>query len=160
MKTEWRDFLRLSRRRFELLNRSPRRPRSQPLFLRSRRRPLLLVFAFRTVPRLSQRWHEDRFIKIPAGSTVTRGGSYFLIRPYKEEERERYTRADGMHTAVFDWCRRTNESILILTGLSGTGKSSLLSAFVIPALREGKSPSTVVLVRSFDNPLDELRKNC
>src|SRR5215469_10575405 len=70
----------------------------------------------------------------------------------------RYTRADGMHAAVLDWCRKTNESILILTGLSGTGKSSLLTAFVIPALREGKPPSTVVPVRSFDNPLDELRK--
>jgi hypothetical protein len=120
--------------------------------------PPLLVFLFRTAPRLSQRWHEDRFIKIATGSTVTGGGSYFLIRPYGEEERTRYARADGMRTAVLDWCRKTDESILILTGLSGTGKSSLLNAFVIPALREGKPPSTVILVRSFDNPLDELRK--
>src|SRR5215469_3761714 len=96
--------------------------------------PPLLVFAFRTVPRLIERWREERFIKIAAGSTVTGAGSYFLIRPYGEEERTRYARTDGMHTSVLDWCRKTNESILILTGLSGTGKSSLLTAFVIPAL--------------------------
>ena len=120
--------------------------------------PPLLVFLFRTIPRLIQTRHEQTFIKIAINSKVTGPTSYFLIRPYGEEERKRYARADGMHTAVLDWCRNTDESILILTGLSGTGKSSLLTAFVIPLLREGKPLSTVLLVRSFDNPLDELRK--
>jgi hypothetical protein len=36
--------------------------------------PPLLVFVFRTVPRVIQRWHEERFIKIAASSTVTGAG--------------------------------------------------------------------------------------
>jgi hypothetical protein len=120
--------------------------------------PPLLVFLFHTIPRLVQTRHEQAFNKIAINSKVAGSTSYFLIRPYGEEERKRYARADGMHTAILDWCRNTDESILILTGLSGTGKSSLLTAFVIPLLREGKPPSTVFLVRSFDSPLDELRR--
>jgi hypothetical protein len=120
--------------------------------------PHLLVFVFRTVPRLIERWHEDRFIKVAAGPKVTGGGSYFLIRPYGEEERERYIHADAIHLTVPDWCRKTDESILILTGPSSTGKSSLLTAFVIPALREGKhlarlslSGVLIILSTSFGN---------
>jgi hypothetical protein len=62
-----------------------------------------------------------------------------------------------MHVTVLDWLQKTDERTLILTGLSGTGKSSLLNAFVIPALRESMPPCTVLLVRSFDNPLNDLR---
>ena len=62
-----------------------------------------------------------------------------------------------MHKTVLAWLQKTDERILILTGSSGTGKSSLLNAFVIPALRESKPLCTVLLVRSFDNPLDDVR---
>jgi predicted GTPase len=58
---------------------------------------------------------------------------------------------------VLRWLQKTDERILILTGSSGTGKSSLLNACVIPELRESKPPCTVVVVRSFDNPIDDIR---
>jgi Leucine-rich repeat (LRR) protein len=125
--------------------------------------PPLLVFVFKTVPRLQEWWHERSFIKsaqrdavkpIPSASAA----SYFLIGPYGEERRGKYARADDVHVKVLDWLQKTGERILILTGSSGTGKSSLLNAFVVPALRESKPPCAVLLVRSFDNPFDDLRR--
>jgi len=41
----------------------------------------------------------------------------------------------------------------VLTGSSGTGKSSLLQAFVIPEMREGTPPCTVLLLRSYEDRL-------
>jgi hypothetical protein len=124
--------------------------------------PPVVVFLCKTVPRLLE-WRHERVFVITAEKDATKAitsasaASYFLIGPYGEERRGKYMRADGMHVTVLDWLQKTDERTLILTGLSGTGKSSLLNAFVIPALRESKPPCTVLLVRSFDNPLDNLR---
>jgi hypothetical protein len=79
---------------------------------------------------------------------------YFLIGPYPEGRE--FRRADGMHDKVLGWVRQSRERVLILTGQSGTGKSSLLQAFVIPQLRA--AGGAVVLVRSFDDPLADLRR--
>jgi Leucine-rich repeat (LRR) protein len=123
--------------------------------------PPVAVFLWTTVPRLVE-WRRKRvFIVTAQKDAATPKGSegaepYFLIGPYGEEQRTRYTRADGMHVTVLRWLQKTDERILILTGSSGTGKSSLLNAFVIPEVRESSPPWTVVLVRSFDNPLDDL----
>ncbi len=120
--------------------------------------PPLLVFLFRTVPRLVERRHEQMFIKCAKGEKNASPASYFLIGPYGEDRRDRFTRADGMHVTVLEWLRKADEQILILTGLSGTGKTSLLNAFVIPTLRETKPLCAAILVRSFDNPIEELRR--
>ncbi len=124
--------------------------------------PPVIVFLWKTVPRFLEWRHQRVFVKsaerdavkpIPSASAA----SYFLIGPYGEERRAKYSRADDMHVTVLNWLQKTNERILILTGYSGTGKSSLLNAFVIPELLESEPPCTVLLVRSFDNPFDALR---
>jgi Leucine-rich repeat (LRR) protein len=125
--------------------------------------PPLLVFVCQTLPRLIKQRRERVFIKSAEKEAAKPQISasvapYFLIGPYGEERRGTYARADNMHRTVLDWLRKTDEQILILTGSSGTGKSSLLNAFVIPELRESKPAFTVLLVRSFDNPLDDLRR--
>ena len=124
--------------------------------------PLLLVFLFKTVPRLIEWRHQRVFIKSAerdAAKPMPRASaaSYFLIGPYGEERRSNFARADNVHVKVLDWLRRTDERIVILTGSSGTGKSSLLSAFVIPTLRESVPHCEVLLLRSFDNPFTDLR---
>lgn len=114
------------------------------------------------MPRLLEWRHKRAFVitaekdavkPVPSASAA----SYFLIGPYGEEHREKFAWADKMHVTVLDWLQKTDQQILILSGSSGTGKSSMLSAFVVPALRESKPACTVLLVRSFDNPFDELR---
>jgi Leucine-rich repeat (LRR) protein len=125
--------------------------------------PPLLVFVCQTLPRQIKRRRERVFIKRAEKEAANlqisaSAAPYFLIGPYGEERRDTYARADNMHKTVLDWLRKTDEQILILTGSSGTGKSSLLNAFVIPELRESKPGCTVLLVRSFDNPLDDLRR--
>jgi hypothetical protein len=88
--------------------------------------PPLLVFLWKTVPRLIEWRHERVFVesgqkdaaKSQNGSASA--ASYFLIRPYDEEDRGKYARADRMHVIVLDWLKKTDERILILTGSSGT----------------------------------------
>jgi hypothetical protein len=107
--------------------------------------PPVIVFPWKTVPRLIEWRHKRSFIKgsqkdATTSTSFVSAASYFLIGPYGEERCGKYARADGMHITVLDWL---HERILILTGSSGTGKSSLLNAFVIPALRESKPQATV-----------------
>jgi hypothetical protein len=126
--------------------------------------PPLLVFLFKTVPRLWRARRERILVRrsqqadaAPRPATEPLGG-YFLIGPYPEERRQLFRRTDGMHETVLRWVRQSRERVLVLTGSSGTGKSSLLQAFVIPELREGTPPCSVLLLRSFEDPLAELRR--
>jgi hypothetical protein len=63
---------------------------------------------------------------------------YFRIGPYLStaEDQKRFNRADRAHEYVCDWIDRSTSMPLYLTGDSGSGKSSLLNASVLPALRE------------------------
>jgi hypothetical protein len=74
---------------------------------------------------------------------------YFRLAPYDEADHQRFKRADGAHIEVAEWLeKRASGPLLYLTGRSGTGKSSMLSAYVLPKLREGKPPSRTVTVRA------------
>jgi len=85
-------------------------------------------------------------------------GGYFLIGPYSEDHRSRFRRADQQHISTLRWIKRTHESILVVTGHSGTGKSSLLQAHVVPELRECEESCVVIFMRSYGNIQAELRK--
>jgi hypothetical protein len=63
---------------------------------------------------------------------------YFRIGPYLStaEDRARFGRADRAHEKVLHWIERSTSVPLYVTGDSGSGKSSLLNASVLPALRE------------------------
>jgi len=136
---------------------------NQPLFYLTLV-PLLLVFLFKTLPRW---WRARRErVLIQRSKTVDAApqptaeplGGYFLIGPYPEDRREHFQRADGVHEIVLRWIHQTREVVLVLTGSSGTGKSSLLQAYVIPELRQDTPPLTVLLLRSYEDPLVELRR--
>jgi Leucine-rich repeat (LRR) protein len=129
----------------------------------------LLVFLFKTVPRWRRERLERILVQLSQHSDATSPSvtdsfdGYFLIGPYPEERRRPFRRADGMHKTVLRWVRQSwlsqsRECVLVLTGNSGTGKSSLLQAFVIPELREGTPPCTILLVRSFEDTFTELRR--
>src|SRR5271155_1343053 len=74
--------------------------------------------------------------------------SYFRIGPYLDTDKDQdsFTRADKAHEKVLAWLRHSAFVPLYLTGDSGSGKSSLLNAFVLPAMQ--KDGWTVIPVRT------------
>lgn len=82
---------------------------------------------------------------------------YFRIGPYlnSAEDRAKFDRADRAHEKVLSWIERSAGMPLYLTGDSGSGKSSLLNAFVLPALRD--HGWTVVEARAWQDPETALR---
>ena len=77
---------------------------------------------------------------------------YFRIGPYFDtpEDRAKFDRADRIHEKVLAWIKRADATPLYLTGDSGSGKSSVLSAFALPELRE--AGWTVVEARAWQDP--------
>jgi hypothetical protein len=83
---------------------------------------------------------------------------YFRIGPYLNiaEDRNKFDRADRAHEKILRWIERSSGSLpLYLIGDSGSGKSSLLNAFVLPALRD--LGWTVVEARPWQDPEASIR---
>jgi Leucine-rich repeat (LRR) protein len=82
---------------------------------------------------------------------------YFRIGPYfnTAEDRAKFSRADHAHEMVLDWIEHSDLGPLYLTGDSGSGKTSLMNAFVLPALREGGWD--VIATRAWQDPEEALR---
>jgi hypothetical protein len=121
------------------------------------------VFCFTTVWRLIKQRRQSvlvEYAKRPEDDTKPKAveADYFLIGPYPEERYQRYNRADGIHLEVLGWIKSTKEAVLVLSGLSGTGKTSLLQAFVIPKLREEQPSWKILFVRGSDDPFAEFRR--
>ncbi len=77
---------------------------------------------------------------------------YFRIGPYldTEDDRAKFDRADQVHKKILDWVSRAETIPLYLTGDSGSGKSSVLNAYVLPKLRD--AGWTVVEARAWQDP--------
>jgi hypothetical protein len=81
---------------------------------------------------------------------------YFRIGAYADtaEDRKKFSRPDHAEKRVLEWLKRASDVPLYLTGDSGSGKSSLLNAFVLPVLRD--QGWTVIEARVWQDPLDAL----
>jgi hypothetical protein len=88
----------------------------------------LFAILFSTIPSVIERRRIQRYADIKVD---VRAG-YFTLRP-RETEQD-FERVDQAHEAVLLWIKNSSEPVLYLTGASGTGKSSLLAAWVIPKL--------------------------
>ena len=77
---------------------------------------------------------------------------YFRVEPYTEAEGvSSYGRADDTHQIVLRWISNASLPLLYLTGRSGCGKSSLISAWLKPKL---EAKGWIVCVRrGFQDPL-------
>src|SRR5262249_50320972 len=80
---------------------------------------------------------------------------YFTLRPREDEAG--FERADNAHNDVLRWIQTNKDSVLYLTGASGTGKSSLLSSWVIPKLKQDKV--TVLHYRGYEDVLVRLAED-
>jgi hypothetical protein len=117
--------------------------------------PLLFALLFITLPNWLARRRERRLIEQGISGTLE-DPAYFRIRPYEAQDRERFWRPDGAHEEVLNWLLSAQDPVLYLTGRSGTGKSSLLNAWVLPKLKEQEPPYQTLVVRSYREPLAEL----
>lgn len=115
---------------------------------------LALLFFAHTLPTMLERRRKDRLAEV-AGSMKT---GYFQLAPREDEDT--FQRADGKQDEVLKWLRHPPRRVLYLTGSSGSGKSSLLAAWVLPKLeREGVK---VIRLRGYQDPAraleDELKR--
>ena len=62
--------------------------------------------------------------------------SAFQLAPRGAIDREEYSRPDGQEKKVLNWLSNTPGSVFYFTGESGVGKSSLVSAYLIPELND------------------------
>jgi len=112
--------------------------------------PLILAFAFHTLPAILEKRNKDRLGEI----TGSPREGYFELPPREDEKT--FQRADGKHDEVLNWLRRPPGRLLYLTGSSGTGKSSLLVAWVLPKLeREGVR---IIRLRGYQDPAKVLEE--
>ncbi len=118
--------------------------------------PLAIIGLVYVLPAWLQRRRDQRLKEWALRGSAEPG--YFRLSPYldSEKDRRRYQRADKNHEEVLDWLQTVEEPIVYLTGRSGSGKSSLLNAHVLPKLREGTLKVRTVTVRSFRNPMEAL----
>ena len=117
--------------------------------------PLLFIAAFSVGPKLLVHYRRKRRERLALGAdTTVPSAGYFRLDPYTADQPESFNRADGAHERILRWLRATPRPVLFLSGASGTGKSSLLEAYVLPSLeQEGWH---VEVVRSFADPLEGL----
>ncbi|SDH78343.1 Leucine Rich repeat-containing protein [Paraburkholderia steynii] len=79
---------------------------------------------------------------------------YFRLTSY--ELGATFHRADNFHEAVYRWLRDNPAPLLYLCGVSGSGKSSILAAWVLPKLAEEHVPLCVISVRIVDDPISAI----
>ena len=117
--------------------------------------PVLVIILTDSFPAWRERRRKRQLIEQGIHGTLKDPG-YFRLKPYEDKDQDKFTRADNAHEEVFDWIRSADSPLLYLTGRSGTGKSSLLNAWVLPKLQEGNPAVRTVVVRSFQDPVEAL----
>jgi hypothetical protein len=86
--------------------------------------------------RAEQTRHLMQILAVKPGAEQT---GYFRIGPYQDtpEDRAKFSRADDAEKKALKWIKKSNQVPLYISGDSGSGKSSLLNAFVLPKMRDG-----------------------
>lgn len=112
--------------------------------------PLLVVFLFHVLPIIQESRRRARLKSIKG---VGKAG-YFRLTPREDEKS--FKRADRKHHEILTWVDTAPYRLLYLAGTSGAGKSSLLTAWVIPKLE--RRGTKVIRLRGFQDPAAALEK--
>jgi NACHT domain/Leucine Rich repeats (2 copies) len=119
--------------------------------------PLVIALLTETLPRWRAGKRKERLRREGIKGETIRPG-YFRLQPYDDRDHDDFGRPDGAHLAAVEWITRAKAPLLYLTGRSGTGKSSLLAAWVLPELQRAQPAFQALVVRSFADPIAALRK--
>jgi hypothetical protein len=113
--------------------------------------PLLFALWFNLLPALRRRWERSMW---PAGKGDER---YFITAPREDDPYGLFRKG---YEPFLNWARHPQAPLLHLTGLSGSGKSSLLTAYLRPRLAEPEpGPCTrLLIIRTYHDPLAELKR--
>ncbi len=126
------------------------------------------ILAVAVLSQIAVEWYAERNrrkLKELAVQLDPEQSGYFRIGPYLDtpEDRANFRRADNAHEKVLRWIEASQSAAapaerlpLYLTGDSGSGKSSILNAWVLPVLRE--HGWTVVEARGWQDPETALRE--
>ena len=117
--------------------------------------PLLVILLFSVVPTTWRALRERRLKARTIGGGVQFKPGYFRLHPYEAADRQFFRRLDGADKETVDWLLARHDSLLYFSGASGVGKSSLLSANVLPALRD--AGWSVIETRPFGDPAKKVR---
>jgi hypothetical protein len=112
--------------------------------------PVVLALFFQLIPELIDGRRRKRLAEI----TGHLQAGYFQLAPREDEAK--FTRADGKHEELLRWLEQRTSPILYLTGLSGSGKSSLLAAWVLPRLE--RKNTVVIRLRGYQDPVAVLEQ--
>ncbi len=118
--------------------------------------PLLLIFIFELVPRWDRRQelaYRPRFTPADKGKTP-----YFQTGPRTNDSYGFFAKG---YEHFLVWIRSSTVPLLHLSGPSGSGKSSLIEAYLKPRL-ESSTPGSkhrVIVVRSQEDPLVALKND-
>ena len=120
--------------------------------------PLVTAFLAYSLPEIIRRIQERLLGQWALKATHASSG-YFRIGPYGStaQDQLQYVRPDGEHEAIRAWIQSSAARILYLTGNSGSGKTSLLNAYAIPALAKTEPGWVTVRVRAFADAAETLR---
>jgi formylglycine-generating enzyme required for sulfatase activity len=90
-----------------------------------------------------------QMLAVKSGAKQT---GYFRIGPYLDtiEDRTTFKRPDHAERRVLEWIEKSHQIPLFLCGDSGSGKSSLLNAYVLPRIKE--QGWTVIETRPWQHP--------
>jgi len=110
----------------------------------------VLALVFQEIPAFVERRRRKRLTEI----TGIPHPGYFRLAP--REDQTSFKRADGQHEEILQWLNERNRPVCYLTGLSGSGKSSLLTAWVLPKLEA--SGMVVIRLRGYQDPIAALER--
>src|SRR5271157_57499 len=113
--------------------------------------PLALSLVFHAIPELLDQRRKKWLVEVPPNLQA----GYFQLAP-REDEKNFPRRADGKHDEILRWLEQRTSPILYLTGLSGSGKSSLLAAWVLPRLE--RKDTVVIRLRGYQDPVAVLEQ--
>ena len=117
--------------------------------------PFAVILLFSMLPTGLRALRDQRNKARAIGGAAQIAPGYFRLYPYGAVDRPQFVRRDGMDEVVLKWLQATSNSILYLSGASGSGKSSLLSASVLPKLRDMNW--AIIETRAFGDPIEKLR---
>jgi hypothetical protein len=113
------------------------------------------ILCFSVAPQAWRRYRQaKRAAMTLAYNPDIEGTKYFRLDHYVTPTPQAFRRDDDAHNEVLRWIRNTNQPVLFLSGVSGSGKSSVLEGYVLPMLRAERW--LVELIRTFEDPCGQL----